>query len=122
MPSSTRKGVFFMIDCIKKICFEMIGEMVFSDTVLGVVESVNPLSVKISDKIILREEQMILSRNVSDFVFELTENPLFPENVLNESDFKRRKKYIVYNGLKEGERIILAKADGGQVYFIIDRV
>jgi len=114
-------GGDFLIDYIKKICFDMLGEMVFSDTVLGTVESVNPLSVKISDKIILRKEQMILSRNVSDFIFEITVDPLFPEDVSNQTDFKKRKKCFVYNSLKKGERVILAKADGGQVYFVIDR-
>ena len=110
-----------MIDGVKRICFDMIGEMVFSDTVLGVVESDCPLSVRVSDKIILREEQMILSRNVSDFIFEATVNPVFPDDISNDEDFKKRKKYAVYNRLKKGERVILAKAEGGQVYFIIDR-
>ncbi|MCI8806297.1 MAG: DUF2577 domain-containing protein [Clostridiales bacterium] len=110
-----------MIDCVKKICFDMIGEMVFSDTVLGVVETASPLSVRVSDKIILREGQMILSRNVSDFIFEITINPMFPDDISNDDDFKKRKKYVVYNSLKKGEKVILAKADGGQVYFIIDR-
>ena len=35
---------------------------------------------------------------------------------------KERKKYIVYDSLKVGDSVILARAAGGQKYFVIDRV
>lgn len=110
-----------MIDGIKKICSDMLSETVFSDAVIGVVESVNPLTVKVSDKIILNEEQIVLSRNAVNFTAEINESPLFPEDPSNDTDFANRKKVIVYNSLKKGEKVIMAKVSGGQLYFVIDR-
>ena len=111
-----------MIDYIKQICFDLISEISFSDIVFGTVISQNPLTVKISDNLILNENQIVLSRNVSDFTLEAVSNPEFPEDVSNISDFKKRNIYIIYNRLKEGEKVIMTKAYGGQTYFIIDRV
>ncbi len=111
-----------MVDYIKQICFDMIGEISFSDIVFGTVISIEPITVKISDKLILNENQLVLSRNVSDFTAEFTENPEFSDNPSNPEDFKKRKKYIVYNSLKAGEKVIMTKAMGGQLYFIMERV
>jgi len=114
-------GCFFLIDYIKMICSGFLDNLDFSDVVLGEVLSVSPVSIRVSDKLVLNENQVVLSDKVTDYVVEITENPLCPENPSNDSDFKRRKKYILYNGLKVGESVIMIKAFGGQMYFVIDR-
>lgn len=111
-----------MIDYIKLICSGLIDTFDFSDAVIGEVISVNPLSFKISDKLIISENQTELSRNVMDYIEEATDNPMYPDDVSNEDDFKRRVKRIVYNRLNIGETVILIKSFGGQRYFVLDRV
>lgn len=112
-----------MVEYIKEICLQAIETLTFSDFVFGEVISENPISVKISDKLILNESQLIFSKNVTDFVFEQTREPLFPNDIsLDNEDFKKREKVIVYNHLKAGEKVVLIKAFGGQLYFIVDRV
>lgn len=111
-----------MIDYIKLICSGLIDNFDFSDAVIGEVVSVNPLSFKISDKLIIGENQTELSRNVMDYIEEATDNPMYPDDVSNDEDFKRRIKRIVYNRLNVGETVILIKSFGGQRYFVLDRV
>lgn len=112
-----------MVEYIKEICLQALENLTFSDIVFGEVISENPISVKISDRLILNEEQLIFSRNVTDFVFEERRKPLFPNDIsLENEDFEKREKVIVYNHLKAGEKVILIKAFGGQLYFIADRV
>lgn len=112
-----------MVEYIKEICLQALDSLTFSDIVFGEVVSEKPVSVRISDKLILNEEQLVFSRNVTDFVFEERRNPLFPDNIsLENEDFEKREKVIVYNHLKAGEKVILIKAFGGQLYFIADRV
>jgi hypothetical protein len=37
-------------------------------------------------------------------------------------DYKGRKKFLVHNGLKVGEEVILLRAQGGQRFIVLDRV
>ncbi len=111
-----------MIDYIKMICSGFLDNLDFSDAVFGEVMSVFPVSIRLSDKLILNENQIVLSNRVVDSVIEVTENPSCPENPSNNLDFKKRKKYIVYNGLRVGESVIMIKAFGGQLYFVIDKM
>ena len=36
--------------------------------------------------------------------------------------YRGRKKFLVYNALKNGEKVILMQIAGGQQYIVIDRV
>ncbi|MBO5098761.1 MAG: DUF2577 domain-containing protein [Clostridia bacterium] len=96
--------------------------MDFSDIVFGEVLSQEPLTIKISDKIILNQNQIILSKNVSNHYLQINDNPKYLNNPNNEYDFSNKKNIIVYNYLKTGEKVMLIKAVGGQSYFVIDRV
>lgn len=113
--------MIFLVDYIKEICFNMLEEIVFSDTVLGTVLSTSPISIKLSDKIILSENQLILSQRVSDFILEINSCPEFPDDISNKEDFSKRTKCKVYNSLKQDEQVIMAKTLGGQLYFVLDR-
>lgn len=111
-----------MIDYIKHICFELINSLDFSDFVIGKVISTNPIQIKISDKVILNENQIILTRNVSDFVTEQTQNPENYTDVSNDNDYKKRIKVTTYNRLEAGEMVAIIKDHSGQRFLVIDRV
>ena len=40
----------------------------------------------------------------------------------DKSKYEARRKYIIYSGLRVGDKVILARKAGGQKYFVIDRV
>ncbi len=111
-----------MVSYIKQICFDILAETDFTDMALGEVISESPIKIKISDKIIISDKQFILANKLSDFTMEVNQNPKFPDEPLNEEDFLNRKKIIVYNHLKKGDNVILIKAQGGQIYFVMDKV
>ena len=97
----------------------------------GTVESVNPISVRVDQKLILEEDDLILTHLVRDYDvdisvshetedFELVEGAL-TDIKSHKHGYKGRKRITVHNGLKVGEDIVLLKVQGGQTYIVLDR-
>lgn len=76
----------------------------------GTVTSISPLYIAVDQKSTLTEEQLVLTRNVSNYAIELTEESI------------GTKTYQVNNALKEGEKVVLLRVQGGQDYLVYDRV
>lgn len=111
-----------------------------SDIEFGTVESIEPLVIRVSEMIILNENQLILTNLVKDFEVDievshrtvnddilntLHDHPGVPQNSFDSHhyhDYKGRKKIKIYMGLKVGEGVILLKKQGGQRRLVIDRI
>lgn len=111
-----------------------------SDIEFGTVETVEPLSVRVNEMILLKENQLILTNLVKDFEVDievshrtvndnvlntLHDHPGVPQNSFDSHhyhDYKGRKKIKIYMGLKVGEGVILLKKQGGQRRLVIDRI
>lgn len=79
----------------------------------------------------LGEGQLILTRNVTDFVTEVTvdwntENKGggsgYASYETHKHPIKGRKKITVHNGLVVGDEVILIRQQGGQKYIVVDRI
>jgi len=76
----------------------------------GTVTGISPLSVTVDQKTTFAEEQLVLSRSVTDYSLELTEESL------------GTRTYQVNNALRIGEKVVLLRVQGGQEYLVLDRV
>lgn len=97
----------------------------------GTVETISPLTIKIDQKLILEEEDLILTHLVKDYDvdisvshktedFELVEGA--PTDIKSHNHkYKGKKKITIHQGLKVGEEVILLKTQGGQIYIVLDR-
>lgn len=101
-----------------------------ADLLFGVVESENPLAIKLEDKRILDEDFLLLSDMVRDYevdieVSHVTENTGGGSGEAAFSShchkYKGRKKIKVYNGLKKGEKVVILKRSGGQLFYVLCR-
>lgn len=102
-----------------------------SDYILGVVESSNPLSIRVSQKDLITVEYLITTDAVRDYdvdieVNHVTENRAggggYAEYASHNHDYKGRKKIRVYNGLKRGEIVVMIRQRGGQQYLVVSRI
>ena len=102
-----------------------------SDYILGVVESSNPLSIRVSQKDLITAEYLITTDAVRDYDVDLevnhtTENRAggggYAEFASHNHDYTGRKKIRVYNGLKPGEVVAMIRQRGGQQYLVVSRV
>jgi hypothetical protein len=95
------------------------------------VESVNPITVRVDQKLLLEEDDLILTHLVRDYDVDIsvsheTEDFELVEGVLTDikshkHEYKGRKRITIHNGLKVGEDIVLLKVQGGQTYIVLDR-
>lgn len=109
--------------------------------IYGTVISPKPLQVKLDNNLILKQtdkDALIVCRELTDYEIEIEPSldKAPASHWTEESDggsgeeafeshkheIKGRKKVIVYNALKAGEKVIMFKVQGGNSYVIFDRV
>lgn len=114
----------------------------------GTVIQINPIHIRVDDKITHKEEDgdLILTHLVRDYEVDITvshsieniysiknekytkpgkaENPIIPMSDLTEHNhmYEGRKKIIKHLALKEGEQVLLLRVNEGQRYIVLDRV
>lgn len=106
----------------------------------GQVESVAPLKIVVEQRLHLGEKQLILTDNVRDHEVEITvdhftQNDAYLEtnhghpsvaeagfDATHKHAYQGRKTFLVHNGLKKGENVILLRMQGGQKFVILDRL
>lgn len=124
------------VQLIKHIAMDAVSTSKPCDYRVGIVTGINPLKVKISQKIELEEEFLCLSRNVTDFETEVTieedyewktEDKEGGHNydafALHSHDIMVSKKKVkIHNSLKIGEEVLIIRKSGGQKYLILDRL
>lgn len=122
-----------MSDILKKIQEIVLGVLnaqKLSTIVYGKVVSIEPLEVYVDQKLTLKEKKLKLTRAVMDYEVDMTVDHL-TENRAGGSDaasfashnheYKGRKKFLIHNGLVDGDKVTMIRIHGGQQYLIIDK-
>ncbi len=97
----------------------------------GIVETTSPLTIRVDQKLLLEEDELILTHLVRDYEVDIsvsheTEESedikgVMPDFKSHDHKYKGRKKIIIHQGLKAGEEVIMLKVQGGQAYIVLDR-
>lgn len=102
-----------------------------TDYLLGVVETINPLSIRLEQRDVVTAEFLILTDTVRDHdvdieVAHVTENRAGGGGdaafASHNHDYSGRKKIRIYNGLHQGEQVIMIQQSGGQEFIVLSRV
>lgn len=114
----------------------------------GEVLSVSPLQIDVEQKMILDGAQLILSRNVTDYMTEATvqwetlvhetthdhdvdlddsngdtvAGKTESKSISHTHDLEGRKQIMIHNGLMKGEKVILVRQQEGQKFIVWDRI
>lgn len=113
-----------MVQLIKQAAIEANEATKPTAIVFGVVESTLPLRINIDQKLSLTKEFLILMRQVTDYVTELTieidtKSATGPEP--HQHKIHDKAKVMIHNGLKKGDSVILLRLQGGQKYIVVDK-
>lgn len=81
---------------------------------LGEVVSISPLKISVDQKLTLTDKQLILTSAVRDFSVKIAEK--------NNGILGDEKEYMIFLGLKVGERVQMLRCDGGQKFIVLNRV
>ena len=121
---------FKIVNIIKEIASTVIQTGEPRAVLVGEVVSASPLEIKIDPKLTIPEENIILTKNTSEWTMEMsvdhvTENRSggggYAEFASHNHEYKGRKKYLVHNQLVVGDKVIMLKETGGQRYIALDR-
>lgn len=121
---------FKIVNIIKEIASTVIQNGEPMEVIVGEVVSASPLEIKIDPKLTIPEENIILTKNTSEWTMEMsvdhvTENRSggggYAEFASHNHEYKGRKKYLVHNQLVVGDKVIMLKETGGQRYIALDR-
>jgi hypothetical protein len=102
-----------------------------TDYILGIVESISPLVIRVSQKEVITEEYLIPTDLVRDYDVDIEVNHVTenrgggsgdPAYESHNHGYAGRKRIRVYNGLHIGESVILLRQSGGQEYCVLSRV
>lgn len=119
------------VETVKSIALSAVRATKPMEVIYGTVKQINPLKVELNQKLILEEDDLILTDNVTDFETEITTLEWFTENKgggsgdaafeSHKHELKGKKKIIVHNSLKAGEKVILLRVQGGQQFVVLNR-
>lgn len=125
-----------LVKTIKRAALDAVNASKPVEVCFGKVTSASPLKILVEQKMTLGEAQLVLCRNVTDYVtavsipFEYgwaTQNrsggsgdPAFASH--NHDIVISKKKITVHNGLVVGDEVILIRQQGGQKYIVMDRI
>lgn len=111
-----------MVQVIKEIVQKMIIAEKLTNITPATVISINPIKIQVSQKLILWQDFIVVPENLTNHFTYMTSVEDSFNDIKDKSKYNERKKYIVYSGLKVGDKVILARAAGGQKYYVIDRI
>ena len=99
----------------------------------GEVISKTPLKINVEQKMILGENQLILTRNVTDYMTTVTVQWTTEEGVLSPDgetadtplhvhDIAGTKNFLMHNALEVGDEVIILRQQEGQKFIVADRI
>ena len=138
-----------LIQAVKKASLDVLESTKPVNVDFGEVISVSPLQIRVEQKMTLTEKQLVLTRNVTDFVTMVTVNWESEEeqtshfhNIKDQSDsgddvlngrtetqsekhthvITGQKQITIHNALEVGDTVILIRKQEGQQFIVVDRI
>lgn len=120
-----------LMNALQKLVYNTYQAGKPADYILGVVETVNPLVIRLDAKETITEEFLVLTDAVRDYDVDITVNHTtenaaggsgYAEYASHNHGYKGRKRITVHNGLTPGESVVMLRQLGGQEYLVISRI
>lgn len=120
-----------LVEAIKKAAVEAVGAGKPVNVCFGKVVSEMPLIINVEQKMELGEQQLILTRNVTEYATTIsvnweTENGGGDTGETADGQHRHhvmgQKQAIIHNALKTGDEVIIIRQQEGQKYIVVDRI
>ncbi|MBU5486463.1 DUF2577 domain-containing protein [Clostridium sp. MSJ-11] len=107
-----------MIDVIKKAGVDAVGASNPVNIIFGEVLDDKNFKIKIDQKLILPKEFFIIPESLTRYEIDLGHSHSYS----NGSTSKELNKIVIREGLKQRDRVLLLRVQGGQQYVVLDKV
>lgn len=98
-----------LVGAIKTAALEAVNNAQMCDLRYGTVTSVSPLKVKVTNQFVIPSSLLIVPQRLTDSKVEMVIDG-------------ETKTVTIKNALKTGDKVALLRKQGGQSYFILDRI
>lgn len=130
--SNDMNEVIDLLNVLRGTTERQLEAMKLADVMTGTVLDTDPLKIRVSDRLTLTEEFLLLSTMVVDYNVYMTVDHLTEKRELHgrgdpdyenhDHEYKGKKRFFVHNGLKVGEKVVLLRLAGGRKFYVMDRV
>ena len=103
-----------LIEIIKRAAIDVMENSQMSDIRLGEVTNTAPLTVKLTQQLTIPSSILVVPEHLTDRHIKIT--------VHNEDGTNEDKEITISNALVIGDKVALLRKQGGQLYFILDRI
>lgn len=79
---------------------------------------IDKIEIKVDQKLILDKDFFIIPENLTRYEVDLTHS----HSITNGSVSNALDRIVIREGLKEGDKVLLLRVQGGQQYVILDKV
>ena len=107
-----------MIDTIKQASIRAVGASDPVNILFGEVISIKDFKIKVDQKLILDKDFFIIPERLTRYEVDLKHKHSCSDGVTSTSLFK----LVIREGLKQGDKVLLIRVQGGQQYVILDKV
>jgi hypothetical protein len=99
------------VKVIKQAALDVMENQQMCDLRYGTVVSESPLKIKITNLFTIPSSMLVVPKHLTDYKVNISEE-----------ETKDKKTMIVHNALKVGDKVALLRKQGGQSYFILDKI
>ena len=107
-------------DIIKQMALNAMDASDPAKVMYGNVVAVQPLQIRIDQKIVLTEDFLVLSRSVTNYTVKADVN--WNKDMPHSHELSGQYEITINNGLAVGDTVILLRVQGGQKYVVLDKV
>lgn len=111
-----------LVSVIKQIAIDAVDNSKMPDLRFGTVISDSPLKVRVTNQFIIPSSMLIVPQHLTDHEIEITTSGYGWLDNGGDEMIQSKKKIKVHGALKSGDKIALLRKQGGQSYFILDRL
>lgn len=98
-----------MVELVKQAALEAIQAAKPVNLIFGMVAVTKPLEIHVDQKTILYSDSLVLTRNATNHSLLVTVGGT-------------NQTVLIHNALKAGDRVLLARVQGGRKYVVLDRL
>ncbi|WP_125153093.1 DUF2577 domain-containing protein [Clostridium rectalis] len=111
-----------MIDTIKKASMGAVGASNPVNISFGEVINVDKLKIKVDQKLVLDKDFFIIPESLTRYEVDLKHTHNYIDSSINSNIKTSLDKLLIREGLKQGDKVLLLRVQGGQQYVILDKV
>ena len=111
-----------LLNAIKQTALEAVETKKPVRIEVGTVISKNPLKIQIGQKIVLSAMQLVIPQHLTNHKVQIKYNFDCKEESEHKHDIEGTTEITINNALKQGDKVLLFRQDGGQKYIVFDKV